>query len=162
LKYIAYLFLLRKEFLLYWLYYTRAQLVILYGEDARAFLIRCLLEDIDFRDHRTTNHKDAPKVTQLRTMCAFVLNIFSTQIAVLTQELSHVLRQPNYVSTISQAFGADRPPSSQRSVLPELTEEELSNVCKTAKLNVAQTIAIGLALVQSSDPLVQQASAAAL
>jgi len=38
------------------------QLVFLCGQDARIFIITCLLEDIDFRDQRNNGHKDSAKV----------------------------------------------------------------------------------------------------
>lgn len=39
-------------------------MVGLYGEDARIFLLNCLVKDIDFRDARN-NHKDALKIQLL-------------------------------------------------------------------------------------------------
>lgn len=42
----------------------RSQLVGLYGEDARIFLLNCLVKDIDFRDARNQT-RDALKIQLL-------------------------------------------------------------------------------------------------
>ena len=50
------------------------QLIMLYGEDARIFLIGCLFDDIDFRDQRTHGHKDSQKVIFLKSPSIDIFN----------------------------------------------------------------------------------------
>ena len=61
-----------------------AQLVDLYGHDARLYLLRCLVDHIDFRDQKSG--KDALKVT------------------LLNQELAKVSGRQNFVSIVCQAL----------------------------------------------------------
>ena len=61
-----------------------AQLVELYGHDARLYLLRCLVDHIDFRDQKSG--KDALKV------------------GLLNQELAKVSGRQNFVSIVCQAL----------------------------------------------------------
>ncbi|KAF0684179.1 Aste57867_23829 [Aphanomyces stellatus] len=101
------------------------QLVGLYGEDARVFLLSCLVREIDFRD--TKSHKDSLKVQ------------------LLTHELGQAATRPNFTTFLCQAIeggGADNNPTV-------ITEDFLSQFCKVIKLNLAQQITIGLSFAQS-------------
>jgi hypothetical protein len=42
------------------------QLVGLYGQDARVFLLSCLFDETDFRDAKSSLFKDVPKVSAQR------------------------------------------------------------------------------------------------
>ncbi|ETV91054.1 hypothetical protein H310_14294 [Aphanomyces invadans] len=98
------------------------QLVGLYGEDARVFLLSCLVQEIDFRD--TKSHKDSLKVQ------------------LLTHELGQASTRPNFTTFLCHAIdGAN--------ASTPITEEFLTQFCKVIKLNLAQQITIGLSFAQS-------------
>lgn len=51
-----------------WFPWRRAQLIELYGEDARLFLLQCLVEETGFKEQKAHAHhgnKDAQKVSEL-------------------------------------------------------------------------------------------------
>ncbi|RHY39810.1 hypothetical protein DYB34_008654 [Aphanomyces astaci] len=98
------------------------QLVGLYGEDARVFLLSCLVQEIDFRD--TKSHKDSLKVQ------------------LLTHELGQASTRPNFTTFLCQAIDGAATSSP-------ITEEFLTQFCKVIKLNLAQQITIGLSFAQS-------------
>ncbi|KAH9125136.1 hypothetical protein AeMF1_004201 [Aphanomyces euteiches] len=99
------------------------QLVGLYGEDARVFLLSCLVREIDFRD--TKSHKDSLKVQ------------------LLTHELGQAATRPNFTTFLCQAIDVAGNGSSV------ITEEFLTQFCKVIKLSLAQQITIGLSFAQS-------------
>lgn len=116
----------------------------LYGEDARIFLLRCLMEEIDFRDSSRNNahHKDHLKIQ------------------LLTHEISQASTKPNFTTAICEAMQAtisgpitNGNNNSIRDGSPfhqSLTEEFLHQFCKLLKLPIPQQIAIGVALVQQN------------
>ena len=65
---------------------SHAQLVELYGEDARVFLLKSLVDGIDFRDTKGT-HKDALKIQ------------------ILVHEISQTITQSNFASVVCVALG---------------------------------------------------------
>ncbi|KDO28102.1 hypothetical protein SPRG_06770 [Saprolegnia parasitica CBS 223.65] len=94
------------------------QLVGLYGEDARVYLLGCLVREIDFRD--TKSHKDSLKVQ------------------LLTHEIGQASTKPNFTTYLVHAIQGD----GQGSVV---NEEFLLHFCKVVKLSLPQQITIGLA-----------------
>eukprot|EP01041_Mallomonas_annulata_P009060 gene9060-18769_t len=106
------------------------QLIGLYGEDARIYLIECLLDDIDFRDQRTNGQKDSQKI------------------AILQDEILRCMKKANFATILCQAFdGGSRQKLLQQG--NKLPEDMLLNICKTLKLSTAQTLAFAFALIQS-------------
>ncbi|GAB5366833.1 hypothetical protein AAMO2058_001177600 [Amorphochlora amoebiformis] len=63
-------------------------LVKIYGEDARIFFLRCLLDEIDFTDHKFA--KDHLKIQ------------------LVNQELSEIIAKPNFVSLICRAIDTSK------------------------------------------------------
>jgi hypothetical protein len=91
-------------------------LVNLYGQDGRIFLITCLVDQIDFRDSKAPQ-KSAAKVNlrlRLRMGRASCINAdsadrrflypVSIQLALLTREVGEAYKQANFVSLICQAL----------------------------------------------------------
>ncbi|CAN0437215.1 unnamed protein product, partial [Hapterophycus canaliculatus] len=65
------------------------QLIELYGEDARLFLLQCLVEETGFKEQRAHTHhgnKDAQKIQLLQ------------------HELAQAADKPNFVSAICRAL----------------------------------------------------------
>jgi hypothetical protein len=54
----------------------------LYGDDARIFLLSCLIREIDFADVKSHTGKDAPKVDHARTSTVFFVLFFYPQLFV--------------------------------------------------------------------------------
>ncbi|KAG1692874.1 hypothetical protein DVH05_024162 [Phytophthora capsici] len=106
------------------------QLVELYGEDARIFLLNCLVKDIDFRDAR--GQKDALKIQ------------------LLTHEVSQASSRPNFTTFICEAIEGSSPDSAAVSGR-HVTEEFLQLFCKTLKLSLPQQVTVGLAFAQGEN-----------
>lgn len=98
------------------------QLVDLYGQDARIFLLGCLIEEIDFRDSKT--QKDA------------------LRIQLLSHEMSQASLLPNFTSIMAQVM--------HKSTV--VTEDFLAQFCKVAKLGIPQQTMMGLALASNPTP----------
>ncbi|KAG6976448.1 hypothetical protein JG688_00001370 [Phytophthora aleatoria] len=106
------------------------QLVELYGEDARIFLLNCLVKDIDFRDAR--GQKDALKIQ------------------LLTHEVAQASSRPNFTTFICEAIEGSSPDSAAVSGR-HVTEEFLQLFCKTLKLSLPQQVTVGLAFAQGEN-----------
>jgi CCR4-NOT transcription complex subunit 1 len=100
-------------------------LVTNYGFDAQLHMLRCLVEEIDFRDQKS--QKDNSRV-QL-----FMLEIQRLQDA------------PNFPSLLCQSIER----------VGSIHDDFLSSFVKTTKLPLAQQIALGVGLVQSGDETLQ-------
>ena len=101
-----------------------AHLLWLYGDSALVFLLSCLLEEIDFRDHKL--QKD-----QLKAQ-------------LLAQEFAKLAAIPNFVSLFCDAIA--------RASLPTVLHEDfLHAVAKAVKATTAQQLAMGLGLAQCGD-----------
>uniref|UniRef100_A0AAV1VFM7 CCR4-NOT transcription complex subunit 1 n=1 Tax=Peronospora matthiolae TaxID=2874970 RepID=A0AAV1VFM7_9STRA len=103
------------------------QLVELYGEDARIFLLNCLVKDIDFR-----GQKDALKIQ------------------LLTHEVVQASSRPNFTTFICEAIegnASDAVDAGERHV----TEEFLQLFCKALKLSLPQQVTVGLAFAQGEN-----------
>ncbi|POM73330.1 CCR4-NOT transcription complex subunit, partial [Phytophthora palmivora] len=107
------------------------QLVELYGEDARIFLLNCLVKDIDFRDAR--GQKDALKIQ------------------LLTHEVAQASSRPNFTTFICEAIEGSSPDSAAVTGR-HVTEEFLQLFCKTLKLSLPQQVTVGLAFAQGENP----------
>ncbi|CCI49970.1 unnamed protein product [Albugo candida] len=114
------------------------QLVDLYGDDARIFLLNCLVKGIDFRDNKASHHKD------------------SLKIQLLAHEIAQASSRPNFTTFLCEAFeglahgriiNGNGVNSKQ-----VLTDDWLMNVCKLLKLNVPQQVTIALAVLQGNSP----------
>ncbi|KAJ0400375.1 hypothetical protein ATCC90586_008488 [Pythium insidiosum] len=104
------------------------QLVGLYGEDARIFLLNCLVKDIDFRDTRN-QHRDALKIQLLQ------------------HEIAQASSKPNFTTLICEAING----SSAQDDKPRgrvVTEDYLNNFCKALKLSIPQQVTLGLSFAQ--------------
>ncbi|OQS03875.1 CCR4-NOT transcription complex subunit, partial [Thraustotheca clavata] len=99
------------------------QLVGLYGEDARVYLLSCLVREIDFRDAKS--QKDSLKVQ------------------LLTHELGQAATKPNFTSFLCQAIQGD---SHSPGIV---TEEFLVQFCKVVKLSLPQQLTIALAFAHA-------------
>ncbi|OQR91282.1 CCR4-NOT transcription complex subunit [Achlya hypogyna] len=99
------------------------QLVGLYGEDARVYLLSCLVREIDFRD--TKSHKDSLKVQ------------------LLTHELGQASTKPNFTTFLVHAIQGDGHSPSV------VNEEFLVHFCKVVKISLPQQITIGLAFTHA-------------
>lgn len=110
------------------------QLVGLYGEDARIFLLNCLVKDIDFRDPRG-QQKDALKIQ------------------LLTHEIAQASSKPNFTTFICEAIeGSATDLKRGGNTARVVTEEYLTNFCKALKLSVPQQVTIGLSFAQGENP----------
>ncbi|TMW60361.1 hypothetical protein Poli38472_000403 [Pythium oligandrum] len=105
------------------------QLVGLYGEDARIFLLNCLVKDIDFRDART-QQKDALKIQ------------------LLTHEIAQASSKPNFTTLICEAIEGSANEAKRTATGRTVTEDYLTNFCKALKLSVPQQVTIGLSFAQ--------------
>eukprot|EP01116_Phalansterium_solitarium_P014539 TRINITY_DN3224_c0_g1_i5.p1 TRINITY_DN3224_c0_g1~~TRINITY_DN3224_c0_g1_i5.p1 ORF type:complete len:1462 (-),score=389.12 TRINITY_DN3224_c0_g1_i5:3053-7438(-) len=101
-------------------------LVDLYGSDAYLYLLRSLVSSIDFKD--TKGQKD-----QIR-------------IQLLSQEVSQLVRLPNFASLVCQALEG----------LETLQDDFVSQFCKLLKLTLPQEILVALSLAQSVEPIVHE------
>ena len=111
------------------------QLVELYGPDARQFLVQCLIEETHFRDQRGHQQKD------------------NNKLQLLTQEIQLVANRPNFATIICQVLDTPRAHSRDartRGAVKAVTDEFLTQFCKTCKLPIAQQLAIGVALCDSA------------
>ncbi|KAF1329901.1 Ccr4-not transcription complex subunit 1, partial [Globisporangium splendens] len=117
------------------------QLVGLYGEDARIFLLNCLVKDIDFRDPRNQN-RDALKIQ------------------LLTHEIAQASSRPNFTTFICEAIEGSSQDAKRAGVNGAaasstpgrlVTEEFLNLFCKTLKLSLPQQVTIGLAFAQGEN-----------
>lgn len=106
------------------------QLVELYGEDARIFLLNCLVKDIDFRD--THGQKDALKIQ------------------LLTHEISQASSRPNFTTFICEAIEGSSPDIAAISG-QHVTEDFLHHFCKMLKLSLPQQVTVGLAFAQGEN-----------
>ncbi|KAE9361601.1 CCR4-NOT transcription complex subunit 1 [Phytophthora fragariae] len=107
------------------------QLVELYGEDARIFLLNCLVKDIDFRDAR--GQKDALKIQ------------------LLTHEVSQASSRPNFTTFICEAIEGSSPDAAANGSARLITEDFLQLFCKTLKLSLPQQVTVGLAFAQGEN-----------
>lgn len=99
-----------------------AHLLGLYGESAFVYLLRCLTEEIDFRDPKL--QKDQLKVQ------------------LLCQEYAKLMSLPNHATILCDVL----------KVATVSTQEDfLGALCKAVKASTAQQIAMGLALAQCAD-----------
>ena len=99
-----------------------AHLLGLYGESAFVYLLRCLTEEIDFRDPKL--QKDQLKVQ------------------LLSQEYAKLMGLPNHATILCDVLGGATVP---------VQEDFLGAICKAVKATPAQQIAMGLALAQCAD-----------
>ncbi|CAH0481315.1 unnamed protein product [Peronospora belbahrii] len=106
------------------------QLVELYGEDARIFLLNCLVKDIDFR-----SQKD------------------SLKIQLLTHEVAQASSRPNFTTFICEAIEGRSLDSTGSSEKRHVTEEFLQLFCKTLKLSLPQQVTVGLAFAQGENSI---------
>ena len=106
-----------------------AQLLELYGQDAFVHLMRCLLEEVDFRDARL--QKDQLKVQ------------------LLTQEFPQLTLRPNFVSALGEVFSSVALPSQMSH------EDFLQAVIKGVKATMPQQLALGFALAQHADETIR-------
>jgi len=102
-----------------------AQLVKSYGYDAQLHLLRCLVEEIDFRDQKS--QKDQARAQ------------------LFTAEIQRLQDAPNFPSLLCQAI--ERAGSVQ--------EDFLSHFVKTTKLPLPHQIALAVGLVQAGDASLQ-------
>jgi CCR4-NOT transcription complex subunit 1 len=102
-----------------------AALVRLYGYDAQLHLLRCLVEEIDFRDQKS--QKDQARAQ------------------LFTAEIQRLQDAPNFPSLLCQAI--ERAGSVQ--------DDFLSHFVKTTKLPLAHQIALAVGLVQAGDVTLQ-------
>jgi CCR4-NOT transcription complex subunit 1 len=115
------------------------QLIDLYGQDSRLFLIQCLVEETDFRDQRAHHqHKDYQKIL------------------LLAHEISQATAKPNFASIIcqvleSQTSGSRARPSGHQRII---TEDFLIQFCRALKLTLPQQITIAAGLCESLDTAV--------
>ncbi|CAM9552602.1 unnamed protein product, partial [Ectocarpus sp. 12 AP-2014] len=136
------------------------QLIELYGEDARVFLLQCLVEETGFKEQRTHAHH-GNKDTQ--------------KIQLLQHELAQAADRPNFVSAICRALegssgvgtggtgggGRDRGEQgharqrgggAQGQQGPHrITEEFLAGFCRALKLSPQQQVAVALGLSRSAN-----------
>nr|CCA26834.1 hypothetical protein ALNC14_129780 [Albugo laibachii Nc14] len=121
------------------------QLVDLYGDDARIFLLNCLVKGIDFRDNKASHHKD------------------SLKIQLLAHEIAQASSRSNFTTFLCEALEGLAHGKSANGIGSNLkqsiTEDWLINVCKLLKLNVPQQVSIALAVLQGNS---QEGGAAAL
>lgn len=107
-----------------------AQLVGLYGEDARIFLLSCLVKEVDFRDARA-QQKDALKIQ------------------LLTHEVAQASSRPNFTTFLCEAIqGSLQGAAGARSAL---SQDFLNNFARILKLSVPQQVTVGLAFAQGED-----------
>lgn len=138
-----------------------AELTKMYDTSSKAFLISSLLEEIDFRDLRTTGHKDTQKVHS--ELPLFASNIFfieltsrkfnsyhyfmnHLQINALQDIVAKGLTEPNFASYLCQAFESY---SNEKRLpqQPKIHDDIINIMCKTLKLSTIQTVAVGFALI---------------
>jgi CCR4-NOT transcription complex subunit 1 len=100
-------------------------LVKMYGFDAQLHLLRCLVEEIDFRDQKS--QKDQARVQ------------------LFIQEIQRLQDAPNFPSLLCQAIER----------CGNIHDDFLSSFVKTTKLPLAQQIALGVGLVQTGDEVLQ-------
>jgi len=100
-------------------------LVKMYGFDAQLHLLRCLVEEIDFRDQKS--QKDQARVQ------------------LFIQEIHRLQDAPNFPSLLCQAIER----------VGNIHDDFLSSFVKTTKLPLAQQIALGVGLVQTGDEVLQ-------
>jgi CCR4-NOT transcription complex subunit 1 len=100
-------------------------LVKMYGFDAQLHLLRCLVEEIDFRDQKS--QKDQARVQ------------------LFIQEIQRLQDAPNFPSLLCQAIER----------VGNIHDDFLSSFVKTTKLPLAQQIALGVGLVQTGDEVLQ-------
>jgi len=101
-----------------------AHLLGMYGECAFTFLVRCLLEDIDFRESRVQQH--------------------ALKLPLLTQQFGKLVTRPNFASLIGEAFGG-------AALSAPLTDEWLVSVGKAIRATPAQQLALGLGIAQLAE-----------
>lgn len=102
-----------------------AHLLGLYGQDAFVHLIRCLLEEVDFRDAKL--QKDQLKVQ------------------LLSQEFAQLTLRANSVSLVGEVFSSLALPQG-------MTQEDfLHAIVKGVKASMSQQVALGFALAQHPD-----------
>ena len=101
-----------------------AQLIGLYGESALVYMLRCLIEEIDFRDAKL--QKDQLKVQ------------------LLTQEFGKLVSRPNFTTLVCGVFGEASLPAA-------LQEEFLHAVSRAVKATTQQQLVLGLGLAQGLD-----------
>jgi CCR4-NOT transcription complex subunit 1 len=115
------------------------QLIDLYGQDSRLFLIQCLVEETDFRDQRAHHqHKDYQKIL------------------LLAHEISQATAKPNFASIICQVLESQATGSRARSSGHQrvVTEDFLIQFCRALKLTLPQQITIAAGLCESLDAAV--------
>ena len=120
------------------------QLVDLYGPDARQFLIACLVEETHFRDQRGHHQpKDHQKVQ------------------LLAYEIAQAAARPNFATVICQALENPRGlggtnARARAGAKSIITEDFLSQFCKTCKLALPHQVAVACGLCESSSADVVQ------
>eukprot|EP00736_Rhodelphis_marinus_P014468 Rmarinus@m.14689 len=98
------------------------QLLASYGSDARQYLLRCLVDQIDFRDTKSTSLKD------------------SLKIHLLSAEFNQLSSRPNFHTLVAHALEG----------LKGSDVEILNNFCRVLKLSTAQQILVGLAVCEQN------------
>jgi CCR4-NOT transcription complex subunit 1 len=104
-----------------------ANLLGLYGECAFTYTVRCLVEDIDFREARVGQ--------------------FALKVQMLASHFGKLVTRPNFVSLIGDSIG-------RASLITPLTEEWLGSVIKAIRTTPAQQLALGLGIAQLADEAV--------
>ena len=122
------------------------QLVTLYGPDARQFLVACLVEETHFRDQRGHHQpKDHQKVQ------------------LLSFEIAQAAARPNFATVICAALenprgvgGGSANARARAGAKSIITEDFLTQFCKTCKLALPHQVAVACGLSESSSADVVQ------
>jgi hypothetical protein len=139
---------------------SHPQLVALYGVDARIYLLSCLLEEVDFREVKTANQiKELPKVKTIFCCCVdwciTSFFSFSSQLAILVQEVAHAQTSPNFAASLCQALegsiGRDGRAGRTNKVLEDSFFPNLARACR---LTLQQQVDLALSSVASEVPTV--------
>ncbi|CAM9995344.1 unnamed protein product [Discosporangium mesarthrocarpum] len=137
------------------------QLIALYGEDARLFLLQCLVEETGFKEQKPHAHhpsKEAQKIQLLQHEVALATlepNFVSAICRALEGSAAGSAgRDPHWDVPHSHTRGRGGPQSQQGP--HRVTEEFLAGFCRALKLSPPQQVAVALGLARSQNPAVSR------
>ncbi|CAM9443097.1 unnamed protein product [Choristocarpus tenellus] len=136
------------------------QLIALYGEDARLFLLQCLVEETGFKEQKAHSHhpgKDAQKIQllQLEVAQATAEPNFVTAVCRALEGSAAGVEKDNRAEAHTRHTGRGGGQSHQQGP-HRITEEFLSGFCRSLKLSPPQQVAVALGLARSQNPFVSK------
>jgi hypothetical protein len=130
----------------YWPGDGQLQLIELYGQDARIFLLQSLVAQIDFKSIAEQSQGSGNNQVQHKD---------SHRLSLLVHEVAQAATKPNFVSLLCQALEGQKSSSGGTKSdgsgpVSHLSEEQLQLFVKALHLSCSQQVAVGLSLAHSS------------